>query len=207
MVLCKVKGCGSNYRIRKGYCNKHYLQILRHKRILTETIYSPNKIIIKKNTAEIVLKDKSCKEVGRVIIDSDDVKKCRKYKWSLSVDRKPFLKYARTTINGKTIRLHKFLLNPKKYEYTDHINRNTLDCRRTNLRNITNSSNIFNCAIHKNNTSGVVGVSWNKIRNKWRAFIIKDRKQIELGCFINFDDAVLVRKQAKLKYFGEIVKR
>ena len=57
--------------------------------------------------------------------------------------------------------------------------------------------------VNKNNTSGVPGVSWNKSKNKWIARIGKGYKNISLGSFLIFEDAVTARKEAEIKYFGE----
>ncbi len=51
----------------------------------------------------------------------------------------------------------------------------------SNLRYATNSENGMNKSKHSNNTYGTPGVSFVKTRNKWRAEINKDGKQINLG--------------------------
>ena len=54
-----------------------------------------------------------------------------------------------------------------------------------------------------NNTSGNIGVSWNKEKQKWKAYITIGGKQIHVGYFVNKEDAIQARKAAELKYFGE----
>ena len=54
-----------------------------------------------------------------------------------------------------------------------------------------------------NNTSGVIGVWWNKQLKKWQAMIYYYGKSKHLGYFINKEDAIKVRKEAEIKYFGE----
>jgi hypothetical protein len=75
----------------------------------------------------------------------------------------------------------------------EHRNRNKKDNRWKNLRHKTQSCNIKNIDVKVNNTTGVVGVSWNKNRNKWEAFITNNKKRKFLGYFNNFDEAVLKR--------------
>ena len=54
------------------------------------------------------------------------------------------------------------------------------------------------------NTSGVTGVCFDKRINKWYAQIkVKNKKRITLGYFTNFEEAVVARKEAEQKYFGE----
>lgn len=53
------------------------------------------------------------------------------------------------------------------------------------------------------NSSGVIGVSWDKRVKKWNARIGVDGSRIELGKFENLDDAVKARKEAEIKYFNK----
>lgn len=53
------------------------------------------------------------------------------------------------------------------------------------------------------NTSGVTGVKWHSRDNIWGAWIRVNHKNMYLGRFENFDDAINARKEAENKYFGE----
>lgn len=75
----------------------------------------------------------------------------------------------------------------------DHINHNIEDNRLSNLRVANKSENAFNCKLSKNNTSSVIGVSFRADKNKWRAYINLKEKQVNLGLYVNFDDAVKAR--------------
>ena len=89
-------------------------------------------------------------------------------------------------------------------EFLDHINGDRLDNRVSNLRAATRQQNAMNQKIKVNNTSGFKGVCWSKQKNKWVANItFNKKKNIHLGFFENFDDAVNARKIAEEKYFGE----
>ena len=87
----------------------------------------------------------------------------------------------------------------------DHIHgeKSRNDNRKSNLRIATSSQNNMNKRLQSNNTSGVTGVDWQKKHSTWRARITINHHTINLGDFINFDDAVKVRKEAEEKYFGE----
>lgn len=52
------------------------------------------------------------------------------------------------------------------------------------------------------NTSGRTGVSFNKLFDKWEAYIDQNYKRIRLGLFSEFEDACEAREVAELKYFG-----
>ena len=110
--------------------------------------------------------------------------------------------------NKINILLHNLVMNRKENEIVDHIfhgktDENKYDNRKQNLRIVTQSQNCMNQHIRSNNTSGVKGVNWAKDKNKWQAKITINYKQIHLGFFDKFEDAVKVRKEAEEKYFGE----
>lgn len=89
------------------------------------------------------------------------------------------------------------------FKYGDHINRDRTDNRKENLRDATPRENVRNRGVASNNTSGVVGVSWDKSRQKWRAYIRLEDGWRQLGRFLNKDAAVRARLEAEAKYFKE----
>lgn len=99
-----------------------------------------------------------------------------------------------------TVLFHKLIKNGK---YIDHINHDTKNNRKSNLRIVTASQNNMNSSKRSDNISGVTGVSWHKGISKWRARINVDGNEIQLGYFVEFEDAVRARKEAEEKYFGE----
>jgi len=79
----------------------------------------------------------------------------------------------------------------------DHINGNRSDNRLSNLRVVTPSENGHNrTKLNKNNTSGVIGVHFDKSRGKFAASISVDYKTIFLGRFKTYEDAVQARNTA-----------
>jgi tyrosyl-tRNA synthetase len=85
----------------------------------------------------------------------------------------------------------------------DHINHDVADNRKRNLRIVTSVENQMNKSLQKNNTSGVTGVSWHSRDNIWEVHIRYKGKQIYLGRYKDFNEAVKARKEAEEKYFGE----
>lgn len=137
----------------------------------------------------------------KFIIDIDDYDKVKDICWyaSISMDGNIYM-------NNKTktyISLHRLILNAKKGEYVDHIDRNSLNNKKENLRIVTNQQNGFNSSIKKNNTSGFIGVTLSKDRNKWTSQIKINYKVINLGRFLKKEDAIKARLKAELKYFGK----
>lgn len=122
-------------------------------------------------------------------------------KWGISYKANRDSVYVEKRINDKITGLHRFLIGAKKGDYVDHINHNTLDNRRHNLRICKNSTNLRNGNIRSNNKSGISGVGWDKSRNKWYAKIKVDYKTIHLGRHNSFEEAVQARKLAEARYF------
>jgi hypothetical protein len=87
------------------------------------------------------------------IIDDEDLEKVSQHKWHTHIskgkNKKPGQPYARATINGKKVYLHRFVMDstdPSKQ--VDHGNHQTLDCRKCNLEETdhqTNQSRRRNC--------------------------------------------------------------
>ena len=66
-----------------------------------------------------------------------------------------------------------------------------------------NSINNLKKVEQSNNTSGHRGVSWHQERQKWRARIKINGKEILLGRFTNKEDAIAAYEAAAAKYHGE----
>ncbi len=103
--------------------------------MVKRTTWTANDIHIYENYSELYLRNNKQKITGKVKLDIEDINLVKNYKWSISSG------YARTTINGKTIRMHRLLLNPKNNKVIDHINHDCLDNRKKNLREITPNKN------------------------------------------------------------------
>lgn len=159
---------------------------------------SPNeiKLINGEDFARLIFRDNEGQEIGFSKIDFEDIVKISEYKWNLSNIGYAFC----CELN---MNLHKFLEDYNNECIVDHKNKNKLDNRRKNLRKCTPQENVRNAKKSKNNNSGVVGVNYREDRKKWRAFITINSKQISLGNFENFEDAVVSRLNAELIYFRE----
>lgn len=79
------------------------------------------------------------------VISAEDYRRVNRYSWHVHVSkgtkRKPGQPYARATINGKKIYLHRFVMSAPEYMHVDHKNHQTLDCRRENLEIVTHLEN------------------------------------------------------------------
>ena len=191
---CRVSGCSrKDLYGGNGYCEKHHQQMYKHGRIFKRTMFDPNEIIDYGDYIGVCLYNRNNEKIAEALVDKCDEKLIRKYKWHLSVQ-----KYVTTP---KGVKMHKIIFPENKM--TDHINRDRLDNRRCNLRKCDHFGNASNRNMLQSNSSGVTGVMFLTLRNKWKAQIGVDNKIKHLGYFTDFDEAVKVRKKAERKYFGE----
>ena len=93
-----------------------------------------------------------------------------------------------------------FMTGKEPPEQVDHINGDRQDNRWSNLRAVTASQNQKNAAMSRNNTSGFVGVHWDKAKSKWCAAITHNYKEIFLGYFDDINHAAASRTSAEAKY-------
>ena len=101
-------------------------------------------------------------------------------------------KYLEKMVNGKRVRSvilqHRLVMGAKHGELIDHINGDTADNRRENLRIASKSLN----ALNTQKTKGAIpyrGVIFNKKNNKYQAVITIMHKKQHLGFFSSADAA------------------
>lgn len=132
----------------------------------------------------------------KILFDKEDYDSIRTYRWSVNQDR--------VISTGRSrILLSRLIMGPEKGMVVDHINGNTFDNRKQNLRICTISDNNKNHKICSTNKSGTTGVYFDKQNNKWSAQIYINGKVKRLGRFADKEDAINIRKEAEKKYFGE----
>ena len=115
--------------------------------------------------------------------------------------------YLRLGINGKEYAIHRlvfFMHNGYLPKIIDHIDNNYLNNKIENLREATQSQNLQNSKLSKNNTSGIKNVSWDKEKNKWLVSIkIKNNgKSQYIGYYADIELAELIAIEAREKYHG-----
>jgi len=114
--------------------------------------------------------------------------------------------YILTSIKGKFYQNHRIIFlyfHGYLPEQVDHINGIRSDNKIENLRTATHKENMRNHGKHKNNTSGVKGVHWNKREKRWQAQIKADGKLIYLGLFITIGDAEKIVRKKRVELHGE----
>lgn len=87
----------------------------------------------------------------------------------------------------------------------DHEDRNRSNNRWSNLRLLTRANNIHNADPSRANRTGQIGVSWNRKKGRYLARLTVNTKVHCLGEFAEYEDAVKARRNAEIKYLGEVM--
>lgn len=101
---------------------------------------------------------------------------------------------------------HRVLMGPPKHMVVDHINGNTLDNRKSNLRVCTRRENLINSATKRGSSSKYKGVSWSKKDNSWRVRVHSNGLNVHLRYFKCEISAAHNYNEFAKKHFGEYAK-
>lgn len=159
----------------------------------------PNLYIKHEDYAEILLQNKKGEIIASALVDLEDLDKVILYR----------LTFHRGYAFSFRHRMHRVVLGLDRPDFNDHttcidhINGDTLDNRKSNLRVCTKIENAQHAIKPRiDNTSGAIGVS-RYGNGKYRAYITVHKKTIGLGQYDTFEDAVKARLEAEIEYFGE----
>jgi hypothetical protein len=138
---------------------------------------------------------------GRVaLVDDADYDALVQYRWRVNSKGYAIRSY---TVNGKEIVLcmHRVILSAQPGEYVDHIDNDRLNNVRSNLRLCTQTQNLANRGLHRNNSTGYKGV--NVQRGKWHARIQMFGHAVHLGMYKDAELAALVYDAAARMLYAE----
>jgi len=166
-----------------------------------------NDFEIRGDTTAIIIRRKNGK-IYEALIDTEDLPRAQEFPntWCLlwSPDLQGFYVHGYLgKENGRRIwvYLHRWLLNAPKGTVVDHINHDTLDNRRSNLRLINNSGNRQNLrGATRISSSGVRGVYWKARDRKWAARVRVNGQEVFFKLFDDLDTAAREVAKARAKY-------
>ncbi|MGV7119611.1 HNH endonuclease [Sphingopyxis sp. 550A] len=141
------------------------------------------------------------------VVDDDDYDAISSSKWNASPTHLGTFYAARSEKqeNGKysTVLMHRIINRTPKGMQTDHINGDTLDNRKKNLRSVTPRQNAQNSAPNRRREySAHKGVTWHKRDRRWVAKIVVDSRPIHLGYFTDELEAAAAYASAAARHFG-----
>lgn len=141
------------------------------------------------------------------LVDDEDFDAVSRLKWSARFCKCTHSFYATRTDRSKgsrTVLMHRFILNAAGADlFVDHINHDTLDNRRENLRLCSRAENCRNARKRSDGISRFKGVSWDAETGKWRARIDFNGKTINIGRFHEETDAAAAYDRKALELHGE----
>lgn len=142
------------------------------------------------------------------VVDDDKYDLLCNYKWQVRhAGSKGQYFYA--FCRKENLLLHRLIMSADINHIVDHINGDTLDNRKENLRLANKQTNRFNCKprskrkIEYKDAVPYKGVWWDKRTNKWRAIITINGRKICNGYWSNVKDAAIAFNELAIKHHGE----
>lgn len=134
------------------------------------------------------------------LVSARDFKRVSEHKWWAQKERRRW--YVRTWIDGRHIRLHRFILNTPAGVDVDHRDSNGLDNRRPNIRNCSRRQNAWNSRKRAGCSSIYKGVNWQGQDGLWQAGIFVNGGRMFLGLYADEGKAAKAYNKAAKKHFG-----
>lgn len=161
------------------------------------SVYPPSQ----QQQTEIWLTDTDC-----VRFSPEDRERVYQYRWRLKVDTGGYrIAVAGSGKHNRDIRMHRLIAQPPDGMVVDHINGDTLDNRRENLRVCTSAENIRNAGIgRRSKTSRFKGVHLDK--GLWVASAMFNYKKRIIGRFADEEEAAKAYDAFARECFGEFAR-
>lgn len=132
----------------------------------------------------------SGKNGGTALISKKDFALLSKYTWSMNTSG-----YVSSTVDRKSVLMHRYIMDAEEDDIVDHINRIKHDNRRENLRFLTKTQNAQNTSKRKNTSSQYRGVTYRKTTGKYNTCITLDHIHYSLGAY---DDEVKAAEEVDM---------
>lgn len=211
--ICKVCGkiCGNKlHEYIKGMCSKHYLQVKKYGKPLDNnprTVYDANEIRVLNDYAEIDTYNFIGEVLSTFKLDIEDIPLLGNHKWRTVFKGKQKSPYLITGHGGSQgndqIYFHRLVMGNISEE-VDHINRDSTDNRKENLRISNRTQQLANTSLRENNTQGVKGVYFIANRGKYRAEISCKKKRIMSPLYETKAEAAYFRYLLEQLFYKDI---
>lgn len=144
------------------------------------------------------------------LVDDDDFDWLNQWSWyadkiggTFYVKRRIYLGRINGKGRGRSIYIHREIMQPSKGKRIDHKDGDGLNNQKHNLRECTHTENMRNAKSRRVFSSKYHGVHWDKAREKWSVTIMADRKLFYIGRFNDENQAALAFNEAAKKHHGE----
>ena len=207
MYECEICGRKVNKKIRMDghtLCYKHMHQLHKYGKFLDNiprTNSDLNDYVVSDGVAYFNLYNQKNEKIATFIIDVCDIQKVEYHKWRLSHGHV----VTGLPSKGQQRDLSHVVLDIQKDDSVviDHINGDPLDNTRGNLRICSQGENVLNKRFMSNNTTGFIGVSYKKDRDRYDPEIRFGYTRCHLGMTKTIEEAVYKRYIAEKLLFGE----
>jgi hypothetical protein len=135
------------------------------------------------------------------LIDEADVAKALGFGWHANRKEDGRI-YAQARMGARRVFLHRWLLDEPAGLLVDHINGNSLDNRRANLRTCLHHENSHNRKVGPVGLSGFIGVQKHATPGKCRAMLRYNTARLHLGVFDDPEHAARVRDYVARRLLG-----
>lgn len=212
MFKCEICGREIFKKNRLGgytLCSKHMHQFFKYGKFL-DNIQRTNQDLndfrwIDKNIIEFDVYYQNNTYCDSFIIDAEDLKKVQFKKWRKDSNNRIIT--GNCTKNNPRRELSHIIMNvsieDSKNTVIDHINGNTKDNRKNNLRICSQSENVLNKHFMTNNKTGFIGIYYSNSKERYVAEIKRNKVKCYLGQFKKIEEAIYVRYVSELLVFKD----
>ena len=137
-----------------------------------------------------------------VYIDKDDYDKVKQYNWRSSCKKNKIYIVTGQAREHTLMYLHNYIMNytPIPQQEIDHIDGNSCNNRKSNLRLVSRQANIDNTRVRIDNQIGIRGVSYNKRNKNYKCDFYHHKERFYFKDWKTCEEAVCCRKYAE-EYF------
>ena len=200
----------ASHGITHGMCRKHYEQVRRFGKTLDtnpRTIWDPNEIRILDNYAEIDTYNGNGEVANTFKLDIEDVPLLDGRKWRTVLKGKQKSPYLVTGHAGKQgtdqTYFHRLVMGNPECE-VDHINIDSTDNRKANLRLSYRTQQLANTNLRIDNVQGAKGVYYIKRDNRYRAEIQCGNTHVYSPCYRTKAEAAYMRMLLEQFFYKDI---
>jgi hypothetical protein len=139
------------------------------------------------------------------VVDDEDYDYLMQWSWHAMKSGTRFYASGSQSYPDRTVEhflMHRVIMKAAIGEFIDHVNRDSLDNRKENLRSCTQGQNLMNSSIRSDNTSGFKGVSKTRQGDKWRATIQVNGASRQVGVFQTSKEAAEAYDRSATEHFG-----